>query len=141
MNLYGWDMAYGASVELINRQMALQSQTLITDFNYQRTQTDGSVLSLSGQFGPWSVIDGNNNLITVRLPIKQGYLSLTGSLADWLSGTSYQAGQHIDVSGVFVDLQMSLNFKVSPQDPNVHQLVFDLVVLHYQKTLSNDKIL
>lgn len=129
MELYGWDMVYGASVDIINKQLTQQAASLITTFHYVHQDSDlGGTVTLNGQFGAWTVLDGQDSLIQIRLPIQQATMQLDGQgLAPLLNGTNYQIGTPFDVSGTSLDLQLALSFRVSSQNPAVHELVFDFV--------------
>jgi hypothetical protein len=118
MELYGWDIVYGATVDIINQQLAIQAQSLLTTFNYDRTDAaDGLTFNLSGNFGNWTITGGQDSLIEITMPIAQGRISFAGANND----TSH------DLSGVAVKVNLPLSFKVSAQNPDIQVLVFDFV--------------
>lgn len=125
-NLYGWDVVYGASKEVLNAQLINRSQDVITNFNYVRNLSDDEGrISLSGQFGAWAIVGGSNSLIHIKIPVEKGTMAITGIIASCLKGTDLMEGQEIDVSGISITIETAPAFKVSKEDPNTNVLTFD----------------
>jgi hypothetical protein len=141
MELYGWDIVYGASVSIINQQLAQASEGVLTTFSYSRTDTDFTV-DLAGRFGTWAVTGGSNSLIDITMPIGQGSLTLTGDAATaLLAGTSYQPGQTIDLAGVAVTVSLPLSFRPSAQDASQQALTFAFATTGDDSAAAADIIL
>jgi hypothetical protein len=131
MELYGWDIVYGASVDIINQQMAQQMASLITSINYSRNDTtDGFKIDLDGHFGNWFISDGQDSLIEVTMPIQQGTMTISGDdtvVNTFLKGKGYKAGVPFDISNVAIKVTMPLSFHISASGPDQQALTFDFV--------------
>ena len=87
-HLYGWDLIFGASKEIINHQLANNPQNLITGFDYRRKlEANLGSVYLSGSFGTCQLAGGSNTLVLIRIPVQRGNMSIDGSIASCLQQT------------------------------------------------------
>lgn len=92
MELYGWDIVYGATTDIINAQLLTQMSKIITSYNYDHNDVvNGIEVKLTSNFGAWAVTGGENSIIEITMPPQQATMALAGTNADTLlKGSPYK---------------------------------------------------
>ncbi len=97
----GWDTVYVITIDYLNNDLKKKGPPI------RSFSSGSSVLNISGDFDPWQVIGGSNEIIKLNLPIKSGQsLGIPGM------STSTSLG------GFSVDIELHLDFINSVSQPN-----------------------
>lgn len=95
---FGWDTVYALPFSVLNAAIAAQ-ETWPKTFN-QSTSGSGLNATLSGTFGPWSLVSGGNGLnVRLSTPVARGAVELSGASTETL-----------DLNTVSVTIQCTLRF-------------------------------
>ena len=114
MNLYGWDILFATNLDTINAKFKANSQLLASTFHFtSKDPFSGATVTVSGQFGKWSVAaKGSNLLVRVILPVTG--LSISGLENNTMTNGSCN-----------VTVELNLNFISDKSNADNQSLVFD----------------
>ena len=114
MDIQEWDTISIIDVASVNAQLGASLNKLIDSFDYEGTSAFGGSYTISGEFGPWQVSGGSDQLLKLDLPILKGTLSA--------------GGHSTDISGMTVTVEVTLNLLPSATNTKVTELRFDFKV-------------
>ena len=114
MDIQDWDTISIIDVASVNAQLKASLNKLIDSFNYQGESAFAGSYTISGDFGPWQVSGGSDQLLNLDIPISKGTLAV---------GT-----RSTDISGMTVTVEVTLNLLPSPTNSRITELRFDFKV-------------
>jgi Clostridium P-47 protein len=106
----GWDTVFATTIKTVNAQLSRATAGLIETFAFSQQG-----FAIAGSFGPWTIVTGGSGkLMLLEIPIATGTL------------TPSDGAPPIDIKGVSVILQVSLQLLPAPDIPDSHVLTFNL---------------
>jgi P-47 protein len=114
LDIQDWDTISIIDVSSVNAQLRASLNKLIDSFDYQGTSAFGGSYTVSGEFGPWQVSGGSDQLLNLDIPILKGTLSA--------------GGRSTDLAGMTATVEVTLNLLPSPINAKVMELRFDFRV-------------
>lgn len=119
MDIMGWDIVLGCSLNRINQQLTANMSGLISTFI-----VNDNAITIQGEFGAWQLeMYGANQLLRFSTPIKNGSLTIRRS-----NGSSDQ----VDISGINPIMELQLAFIDNVSVANVKDLKFNCTITGMQ---------
>lgn len=114
MDIKGWDTISIIDVASVNAQLRAGLDKLIDSFIYAGESALGGIYTISGEFGPWQLSGGSDQLLYLDIPIVQGTLHVLSA-----------GGSSTDIGGMTVTVEVTLNLLPSPTRGHITELRFD----------------
>ena len=114
MDIQDWDTISIIDVASVNAQLGASLDKLIDSFDYQGTSAFGGSYTISGEFGPWQLSGGSDQLLNLDIPISKGTLSA--------------GDRSTDIGGMTVTVEVTLTLLPSPTNEHITELRFDFKV-------------
>lgn len=120
MDTYGWDIVFVADMDTINTSLQTSSSRLVQSFRF-----DEQGYNIQGTFGSWSIVSGGSGkLLVLSIEIKSGQFIPPSAAV-------------IDIGGLSVEVQVSLQLLPSPSTPGGQSLTFDFQSVGSQNSGSS----